>query len=509
MRLKFCPIYDIVSPMTKCKQLFGILALLLVPLSLLSTGRGNDGGFTIIAGKQAGSSETVMIAHNQDAAGNNVFVNVHKIPATTHLKTEIIKINSATSIPQISRTAGFLWLQVPGMESADSFFNENGVSITTNACQSRENQPQLTGGGIGFMLPYIMAQRAATAKEAIRIAGELIETFGYYNSGICIAVADPKEAWTLQVVKGKHWIAQRIPDDHAAVITNCYTIGGINLDDKQHFAGSKDIVRYAVKRGWYNPLKDGPFHFAKTYAAPGTIENPANTMRLWRSLNLLSKKKYKIDEPLPPIFPAKKEIEPTELFRVLRDHYEDTEYDLTADLKKGSLHAAKYRSICTENTRYSFAAELRDKDIEKEIAHRIWIAFSQPDNNAYCPWYTSITAPPDGYNRGNFDTALISHFIQPEKAFKSKSDYAYGCFAALSDMVNVDYKNRIKPVKKEWKNLESYALKRLKKMEKEFTYLLETDKNVARKIITNDIHRLEYRKWFLAVELLKKLEKMD
>jgi dipeptidase len=495
--------------MKNCKRLSGIFALFFVPFFLFSTGRGDDGGFTVVAGKQAGGSETVFIAHNQDAAGSNILVNVHKIPAAAHQKTDVIKINSATAISQTAQTAGYLWLQVPAKESADSFFNENGVTITTNICQSRENQPQLTGGGIGFMLPHIMIQRAISAKDAVRIAGELIETYGYYNSGLCISIADPKEAWTLQVVKGKHWIAHRIPDDHAAVITNCYTIGKINLLDKQNFAGSNNIIQYAVKRGWYNPQKDGPFHFAKAYAAMGTIEDRANILRLWRSLNLLSKKKYKIDEPLPSIFPVQKEIGLIECFRILRDHYEDTEYDLTTDLKKGSPHTSRYPAICTGNTSYSFVAELRGSDIQKEIANRIWIAFSQPDNNAYCPWYTSITTPPEGYNPGNSDTALITHFNQMEKSLKSSPNLAYRCFAKLSEMVNVDYKNRIKPVKKEWKNLESYAIKRLKKMEKEFTYLLEVDRHIARKIITNDVHRLEYRKWFLAMELLKKLEKMD
>jgi dipeptidase len=495
--------------MKNCKWLPGIFALLLAPLFLFSAGRGDDGSFTVVAGKQADSPETVFIAHNQDAVGDTISVNVHKIPACTHQKTDVIKINSATTIPQISQTSGYLWLQVPGKESDDSFFSENGVTITTNLCQSRENQPQLTGGGIGFMLPHIMIQRALSARDAVRIAGELVDTYGYYDSGVCISIADSREVWILQVVKGKHWIAQRIPDDHAAVITNCYSIGLINLQDKKNFAGSKTIVQYAIKRGWYNPQKDGLFHFARVFAAPGTIEDRTNTLRLWRALNLLSKKKYKIDEPLPSTFPVPKGIELTELFRILRDHYEDTEYDLTVDSKKNSPQTPKYRAICTENTCYSFAAELRGKDIQKEIAYRIWLTLSQPDNNAYCPWYTSIVTPPEGYNAGNSGTALTTHFNQADKSLKSNIKNAYQCFAKLSETVNVDYKNRIKPVKKEWKNLESYATKRLKKMEKEFTYLLEVDRYIARNIITNDIHRLEYRKWFLAVELLRKLEKMD
>jgi dipeptidase len=173
----------------------------------------------------------------------------------------------------------------------------------------------------------------------------------------------------------------------------------------------------------------------------------------------------------------------------LRDHYEDTEYDLTDDYKKGSPNSTEKRTICTANTRYSFVAELRADDIPQEIALRVWIAFRRPDTNAYCPWYVSMPAPPWGYN---------SSF---------PSEHAYGYFAKLSDLVDRDYRSRIKGVRKEWRNFENYALKRLKKMEKEFKHLAKINSRIALKIITNFIHTLEYRKWFLAADLIQRLEK--
>jgi dipeptidase len=142
-----------------------------------------------------------------------------------------------------------------------------------------------------------------------------------------------------------------------------------------------------------------------------------------------------------------------------------------------------------------------------EIAHCIWIAFGRPDTNAYSPWYVSIPAPPEGYTHGSSDTALQTHFNQPENFFKFNPDYAYWNFSKLSELVDGNYKSHIKIVRKEWKNFENYAIKRLKKMEKEFVYLLEKNRNIAVNIITNFIHKLEYRKWFLASELIDQLEK--
>jgi len=493
--------------MTKKRKLPGIIAILLIlPFSALSI---DDDQFTVIAGKQASYTDTVIIAHNEGTTKKNAYVDIHKIPSRTYSHNHQLRLKNNAAVPQVKQTLEHLWLQIPGTDFNDSIINQNGVTITSNTCQSREDQPQLTNGGIGYMLIHIMAQRALTARQAVQTAGNLIETYGFYHSGISYTIADSNEAWVLHAVKGKHWIAQRIPDDHAAVIANCYTIGKINLGDTKNFLGSRDIIRYAVRRGWYNPEKEERFHFAKAYAAPGIIMDKRNIVRLWRGINLLSKKKYKIDEPLPFAFPAKDEIKLNALFRVLRDHYEDTEYDLSNESKTGSPHNTEYLPICSGNTRYSFVAELRniDETNPKEIAHRIWIALSQPDTNAYCPWYTSITPLPDGYGRGNPDTALQTHFNQTGPPLKFNPECAYCYYSKLSELVERDYKNNIKPVRKEWKNFENYIQKRLKKMEKEFQYLLKTNRIVALKIITNNIHKLEYRKWFLAAELIKKLEK--
>lgn len=486
----------------KCFRLIYILLLILWPVSLFP---GEGDCFTVIVGRAASASNSVLMAHNEDDAGKNFFVNVHKIPAALHSSQEVRLKNNAI-LTQTERTAGFLWLHIPGIEFADSYINQHGVVIASNSCQSREDRPELTDGGIGFMFRRLIIERADSAREAVEIAGQLIEKYGYYSSGRTYVIADSKEGWMLQVVKGKHWVAQRVPDNHIAVMANCYTIGSIDLKDKKNYLGSDDIVSYAVKRKWYLPDRDGKFNFARVYSKPGNIESEINALRQWRGINLLSKKKYKMGTQFPFSFIAKKSIKLNDLFKVLRDHYEGTEYDLTDNYKKGSPNFTKNRTICTKSTRYSFVAELRD-NLPKKIADRIWIALRRPDVNAYSPWYVSILAPPEGYTRGKSDTALKNNFILPKNFLKFNPDYSYWYFNKLSELVDRNYKSRIKVVKKEWKNFESYTIKRLKKMEKEFVYLLKTNKTIALKIITNYIHKLEYRRWFLAAELINQLEK--
>jgi len=484
-----------------------ILIFFLLTLFLFSLS-GKDNCFTIVVGKAATADGSVMVAHNEDdrEEGKIFFVNVHKIPGRSYKDGETILLKNKGSLPQVKQTVGILWLQIPEAEFGDSYINENGVVIASNQCSSREDKPVLTNGGIGFMLRRIMAERATSAKNAVEIAGKLINQLGYYSSGRTYAIADTAEVWVLHAVKGKHWIAQRVPDDHAAVIANRYTIENIDLADKKNYLGSHDIIDYAVKRGWYRPAKDGEFNFAKAYSLPGNYKAELNVLRQWRGTALLAKKRYKPEEPLPFSFPPRKNVKPTDLFNVLRDHYEGTEYDLTDGYKEGSPNKTEKRTICTGSTQYAFLAQLREK-LPKEIAHLVWIAFRRPDSNAFSPWYVSITSPPEGYNRGNSENALQNHFNQNPSFSKFNPNYAFWNFAKLSDLVDQNYRPRIKIARKEWRNFENYIMKTQKKMEEEFKYLLKKNKPVALKIITNYIKRWEYRKWFLASELIGEMEK--
>ncbi len=460
--------------------------------------------FSIIVGKLATVDGSVMIAHNEDDAGVN-FVNVHKIPHMHQPKDKMIRLKNGGLLEEVSETLGYLWCQIPGQEFGDTYMNEKGVIIASNQCLSREEKGELTNGGIGFMLRRIAAQRAVSAREAVKLVGKLIDKFGYYSSGRTYCIADAQEGWILHIVNGKHWLAQRVPDDHIAVIANYYTIDKVDLGDNKNFLGSPDIIDYAIKKKWYNPDNNKKFDFAKVYSNQKNLKSMGNILRQWRATNLLSKKQYKIGDRFPFSFVPKKKIRVIDLFKVLRDHYEDTEYDLTDNYKKGSPNSTKNRAICDETTQYSFAASLRS-NLPAELAYIAWIAFRRPDTNAYSPWYLSITQPPAGYTQGNSNTAVEDHFEKAEAFSKFNPDYAFWCFARLSELVDLEYKTRIRFTRKEWKNLENYLVKTHENKEKEFLYLLEKDKNIALNIITNYVHQTEYRKWFISTELIARID---
>ena len=210
--------------------------------------------FSVIAGKNATADGSVMFAHNEDDWGDRM-VNFYKVPRADHQHGEMITMETGAKLQQATQTWSYLWLEMPEMSFSDSYMNEWGVTIASDACSSREEEGELTDGGIGYWLRRAMAERAKSAREAVKIGGALVSQFGYASSGRTYCIADTKEAWMLSVVNGKHWVAKRIPDDEVAIIPNYYTITTIDLKDTLNYYGSADLVDYAVKKKWYNLKK--------------------------------------------------------------------------------------------------------------------------------------------------------------------------------------------------------------------------------------------------------------
>jgi dipeptidase len=457
--------------------------------------------FTIVAGKEASADGSVLLAHNEDDAGP-LWVNIHKVPAQEHLHNMTITLKSGAILPQVTNTHGMLWLEIPENDFADSYVNEYGVAIVSNSCPSREDKAELSEGGIGFNLRRLVAERSRTAREGVRIAGELISQFGYNSSGRAYIIADASEGWLLHAVNGKHWVARRVPDKEVAVIANCYTITSIDLDDQENFQGSRDIIEYAVRRGWFDPVKDGEFNFAKVYSNPKNYKDMRNVLRQWRGTDLLANKSCKLEDLLPFSFKPRHDVRLNDMFKVLRDHYEGTEYDSSNRYRNGSPNSGKNRSICTESTQYALVAHLRG-GLPAEIAYAVWIACRRPDSNAFSPWYVSMAKVPDGTSREKADSAWKSHFSPLPVQALDDTNLAFHAYAKLSDTVDRQYKNRIEKTFKVWRNFENFLFGDLKEHEKEFAFLLKNNNNLARKIIDNYIHGIEYRKWYMTEELLK------
>ena len=463
--------------MQKTNQFFKVIVLLFLSVLFIdSYSQESFDCFTIIVGKNASVDGSVLFAHNEDDYGEHI-VNYYEVPRLKHNDREKVLLKNGNKIAQLSETNKYFWLEMPGMNFADAFMNEYGVCIASNACPSKEKNPVLTKGGIGYNLRKLMAERAKSAKQAVKIAGKLIDESGYNSSGRTYSIADPDEAWVLSVVNGKHWIAQRVDDDKVMIIPNYYTITNINLSDTNNFLGSDDIIEYAVKNLWYNPDKDGDFNFRKAYSDENTLNSINNIGRKWAAINILSAKKYNIDDEFPFEFKPEKKISKQLLMQVLRNHYEGTKYEITDK----NPHKNKIATICSNTNQFAFVAELRNF-MPVDIGVVMWVAPRRPCTQAFIPWYCGITTVPENYFTYDFKYASENHF--KKNAFKDIENLAFLKFKKFTENFDKDYSNSISEEKHSNKIFENKLLKKQEKFERKALKIYQKDKRKAKKMLT-------------------------
>ncbi len=408
--------------------------------------------FALVAGKDATADGSVLTAHNEDVLAPAV--NLYKVPSRTHAPGEQITLRKGGKVPHAGSTIGSLWLNVPGWDVCDSYINEEGVAISSDGCPSREDTPDLTEGGIVFWLRRIVAERATTAREGVRIATGLIDRFGYASSGRSYVIADRNEAWILAVVNGKHWVAQRVPDDKVVLIPNYFTIQGVDLKDTANFMASADIVEYAVKRGWYDPARDGAFNFAKAYAKPNSLNHPGNIYRHWSAIRRVAGSDLDPHSQLPFAVTPTHKLTLQDVMAVMRDHFEGSTRDTAVDGTIGDPHALNDPTICADGTRYCFIAQLR-RDMPDAIAPLVWLACHVPDAQGFSPWYPAVTSTPGNLRSGDDSAGLAWHLDPAFDLQKTGIPEAFRRYVQLNDRVRQDFVRNYPLTRMAWRAFES------------------------------------------------------
>jgi len=447
--------------------------------------------FSILVGKNASATGAVLFAHNEDDASPQL-VNWYKVPRRQHAATEIIQTNHGAEIPQVSETFAYLWLEMPGMEFSDSYLNEWGVTIASNQCPSREDQPELTDGGIGYWLRRLMAERARTACAAVKLGGALLDQYGYAASGRSYIIADSREAWVLAAVQGKHWVAQRLPDDQVLVIPNYYTMTAVDLSDTTHFLGSPDLIDYAIRRGWHDLTRE--FNFRESYGAPEALEHVENIHRMWRGVNLLAETEYAVPAKFPFAFVPKKKLAKEDLMTVLQDHYEGTSFDLTDGYRNGSPNLTAEATICANGNQYGFVAELR-ADLPVEMGAVLWVAPRRPDIQPFIPWYAGLTEIPAGYAQADAETALRQHFALPPDLLDPNPKLAFWSFVLLAEVVDADYARLQPPTARNKAHFEKSLFERQRGFEKKITGIYAQNRAEAIRMLNQYTAEVARQAW--------------
>lgn len=405
--------------------------------------------FTLIVGKGISATGNVMVAHNEDDPGNvvsfNGYVSKKDWPKESFLPAE----NGHAQIPQIEHTYGFYWTEFcmkdGGLSCSDSYFNDNGVLIVSNGCNcSKEDlsdNSRLTDGGIEGNLRRILAERAVSARHALDIAMSMIEKYGYVPAGRAYTMADKNEAYMMQIVSGKHYIAVRVPDDMVAVMPNHYTLRKLNDFPKTYFP--KDFIDYAINKGWYKPKSNNyeDFDFIKVYADDKSMHKPANIYRSKHAFSLLLNKEYDPNDKgfLFGCYPDHN-ITQKELVKILASHYEGTSDNVNFVGPGESPHHSDIRRLCWVTTIHSLICEFNDED----LFTRLWTCPGRPCSIPFLPHHPYAGFPKSLNNMKNPNKNLEEHYLAiKEKMFYQNSNWQkFKDFSNKLDMLFCDvYEN--------------------------------------------------------------------
>jgi dipeptidase len=370
---------------------------------------------------------------------------------------------------------------MPGMLYSDGYINEWGVSIKSDMCPSREDKPEITDGGIGYMLRRLVAELAKTAREGVLIAAGLVERFGYIYSGRTYIICDPNEGWLFSVVNGKHWLAKRVPDNQVAMIANTYTIHRVDLSDKDNFLASDDIIEYAISRGWYNPEKDGPFDFARAYANPESASSLYNFGRQWAGLRYVTDEAIPLGPDLPFSVLPRSKVGVADIMQIMRDHYEGTSLQSSSPTK--SPHESG-RPICVDRTQTSFIVQLR-RNMPLDIGIVYWTSLASPCSSTYIPFHFGISDFPVGYSSKSEKPSMKFFNERVSSPFRVDPLQAFWTFTSFRSNVDSAYPGKIVEIKDLCRKVEKNALALQKPLEEAACRLYTKDKTTAMQILAN------------------------
>ena len=413
---------------------------------------------TVIIGRSASQSGSLVVGHNEDDAHRLVvrhhIVKANEHPAVTRLRDGTLlyrEPHTSLELPVPEDTLAYDWTELVGQDFADSFLNSEGVSICCDsAAGTREQQPGLERGGIGHFLPQLVAEQAHSAREGVLLAGRLVEAYGYCDARI-ITIADQNEAWVLQIPGGHEWLAQRIPDDAVVVLPNYLISRQVDLANTDWFLASANLEAHAIQCGWHDPTGTEPFDFKGTYGPPEINASPLSTSRQQTGLFLLTGQEFPLDD-MPFSCVPEHPVALGDVMACLRCVIPHGQSIQQARAMSGSFHKnvaqTTMRPISVWTTQESSVIELRNQAPGPQSV-TVWRASGIPDELPYTPWYPlammeTAVGYPDPYATGDPDHLDMNS--------------AFWTFRLFVTAVDCDYARRIAEVQAAFLPLEAQAM---------------------------------------------------
>ncbi len=468
-----------------------------------------EGCTSILVGKDASTDGSTMTTHTCDCGTCDW--TWRRVPAADHKPGSTRKIYHVSQYKTWPPSEGLKWdlykkdftgLEIPEVPHTYAYhhgmfgyMNEKQVAIgeSTIGCQ-RKLQNSTPSAKLDLtMLTLLAMERAATAREAIRVIGSLAETYGYgfHDDGEMLAIADPREVWMFEIMPvgplwtpesgkpGAVWCAQRVPDDEVSVCPNESRIGEIDLADKDFFMASSNVVSLAVEMGFYDPQSGKPFSWKRAYspAEGSAVSTQGRRSRMWRFFDLVApSQKLKPETPnmdFPFSIKPDKKLSVRDVMALTRDKSQGTIFDPVRGIRGGPFQNPYYyrgtRLISVPNVEYTSLTQCRSW-LPDPIGGLVWVALGVQDTSCYVPLYAGASDVPASFKVGD-------HFVVDRTSARWAFDY-------VDFHTQVVYNAAIQDVKAAQKVWEDGALDRIAEIDRRAVDLYTRNPREAIKHVT-------------------------
>jgi dipeptidase len=491
----------------------------------------------ITVGRLASSDGSIMTSHTCDSHRTRSWFDV--VPGKNHKKGSLATMVKRTKedslampaykhipigeIPQAEVTYGFINTAYPCL-------SDHQLGVGESTFGGRATLKSDSGLIDCEQLARLMVERCTTAREAIKMAGELTREYGWIDEGECLSVIDTKEAWHFEIVGpgqgnlGSIWVAQRVPDGHVAVSANSSRIRQIDLNKPDDFMASDNIFTVAQDSGWWSP-KDGPFEFCYAYDPTGR-KSFAASRREWRVFDLVapSLKLHPNSENFPFSVKPDTLVTLSKMVSMFQDYYEGTDYNfiknitwvnddgeheisplanpfMPYDMNKifninGGWGWLGERTIARWYTMYATIIQTRDW-LPDEVGGVVWMALDNVATSIYVPLYGSVTDVSKYYKTSGREHGYI----------RDSGWWAFNRLGTLTAQRWGDMRHDVTAV---WQPLQQELFDNQKSIEAEALRLLKKNPKKARKYLTEYGlkwgDRVVERAWKLGDELWTKYD---
>jgi dipeptidase len=393
----------------------------------------------IVVSPGASTDSSSMIAYNADAS--TLFGELYHYPAADHAVGSMRNIYDWDSgsylgqIPEVSHTYNVV-----------GNVNEFGLVIGETTFGGVENLQSQSAAKVDYgSLIWLTLQRSKTAREAIKTIASLVSEYGYASEGESFSIADPLEAWILEIIgKGEYelgavWVAQRVPDGYVTAHANQARIRTFPLNDPENCMYSQDVISFARKIGLYDQNQpDSEFSFSDVYDPVTFSGARICDARVWSVFSSLMGSDwsnqyldyamgYNLTNRMPLfVKPANNaKVSLTDAMDFMRSHYEGTALDMTGTVFSdvGATESNPFRAhpltwnskvtpdgssgdkplsymherpIATPQTGWNFVAQSR-RFVPRELAGLLWFGVDDSSTTVRFPIYGSSTRVPEAF----------------------------------------------------------------------------------------------------------------